>query len=304
MVNSTIEDVRVKEGLGYDSVEGIVERNIKPKVDWGEFESLDVLGIDEIALKKGHRDYVVLITARLADGRLKILTVLPNRKKKRVKKFLRAIPKPLRATIHTVCLDMWQHYIAAVEAVFGNDVEITVDRYHVAKKYREAADKLRKKEMRRLKQELSEAAYKTLKGHMWAYRKKEADLSPDEADLLERLFVYAPDLKKAYDFREELTTIFEQPLSKEEATKKIKAWVKQVEESDLTCFDAFLATLDNHFDYITNYFGKRLNSGFVEGFNNKVKLIKRRCYGILNVSHLFQRIFLDLDGYRLFAPLA
>ena len=93
MVNSTIEDVSLKEGLGYDAVVGIVARNVSTKVDWGEFESLDTLGIDEIALKKGHQDYVVPITARLADGRVKILTVLPNRKKKTVKKFLRSIPQ-------------------------------------------------------------------------------------------------------------------------------------------------------------------------------------------------------------------
>ena len=301
LVNSTIEDVSIKEGLGYDAVEGIVERNISPKVDWGQFERLDALGIDEIALKKGHQDYVVPITARLDDGRLKILTVLPDRKKKTVKKFLRSIPQRLRETIHTVCLDMWQHYIAAVEDVFGDEVDITVDRFHVAKKYREAADKLRKKELRRLKKELSEAEYKTLKGHMWTYRKKKVDLSSDEADLLERLFAYSPDLKQAYNLREDLTAIFEQPLSKKKATKKIKAWCKQVKESGLACFDAFLTTLDNHFDYITNYFVKRLNSGFVEGFNNKIKVIKRRCYGIFNVAHLFQRIFLDLEGYRLFA---
>ncbi len=63
LVNSTIKDVSIKEGLGYDAVEGIVERNISTKVDWDQFERLDVLGIDEIALKKGHQDYVVPITA-------------------------------------------------------------------------------------------------------------------------------------------------------------------------------------------------------------------------------------------------
>ena len=301
LVNSTIADVSVKESLGYDAVEGIVERNIRAKVDWEQFEKLDVLGIDEIALKKGHRDYVVLITARLDDGSLKILAVLPDRKKKTVKKFLRSIPKRLRETIHTICLDMWKHYIAAVEEVFGDEVEITVDRYHVANKYRQAADKLRQKELRRLKKELPEAEYKQLKGIMWTYRNEKADLSPEEADLLKRFFAYSPDAEKAYNLREDLTAIFEQPLSKKEATEKIKAWCKQVKESGLICFDAFLTTLDNHFDYITNYFVKRLNSGFVEGFNNKVKVIKRRCYGIFNVAHLFQRIFLDLEGYRLFA---
>jgi transposase len=54
-------------------------------------------------------------------------------------------------------------------------------------------------------------------------------------------------------------------------------------------------------DEITNYFLDRSNSGFVEGLNNKIKVLKRRCYGILNLSHLFQRLFLDLEGYRLFA---
>lgn len=42
-------------------------------------------------------------------------------------------------------------------------------------------------------------------------------------------------------------------------------------------------------------------SGFVEGFNNKVKALKRRAYGLYNLKHLFQKIYLDLQGYRLFA---
>lgn len=303
LVNSTIKDVSLKENLGYEAVVGIVKRNISTKVDWEQVARLDTLGIDEISLKKGHQDYVVPITARLDDGQVKILTVLPNRKKKTVKKFLRSIPQRLRETIHTVCLDMWKHYITAVEDVFGDEVDITVDRYHVAKKYREAADKLRKKELARLKKALPEAEYKELKGIMWAYRKKAVDLSPAETDLLKQFFAYSPDAQKAYNLREDLTAIFAQALSKEDASEKIKQWCNQVQESGLTCFDAFLTTLDNHFGYITNYFIKRLNSGFVEGFNNKIKVIKRRCYGIFKVDHLFQRIFLDIEGYRLFTTL-
>jgi hypothetical protein len=48
---------------------------------------------------------------------------------------------------------------------------------------------------------------------------------------------------------------------------------------------------------------RRDSSGFVEGLNNKVKVLKRRCYGLRNLDHFFQRLFLDLEGYRLFATL-
>jgi len=140
--------------------------------------------------------------------------------------------------------------------------------------------------------------------HMWVFRKEKVGLNADDKELLELLFSHSPALKQAYDFREDLTAIFDKPLSKEEATKEIEAWRQKVKDSPLTCFDTFLTTLDNHFDYILNYFVKRHNSGFVEGFNNKIKVIKRRCYGIFNIDHLFQRIFLDLEGYRLFAGVA
>jgi len=50
-----------------------------------------------------------------------------------------------------------------------------------------------------------------------------------------------------------------------------------VEANGLSCFDSFLTTMENWMDAITNYFVSRLSSGFVEGFNNKVKVLKRRC---------------------------
>ncbi len=229
-----------------------------------------------------------------------MLAVLPDREKKTVKAFLAAIPTRLKRSIHTVCTDMWKAYINAVKEVLAQAV-IVVDRYHVAQKYRACADTLRKQELKRLKAELPADEYKTLKGIMWPFRKNKVDLKPPEIELLERLFSYSPSLKLAYDFREALTAIFEKDLTKAQATQAINNWCTEVEASELNCFDPFLTTLDTYLDEITNYFWHRDSSGFVEGLNNKIKVLKRRCYGLLNLNHLFQRLFLDLEGYRLFA---
>jgi transposase len=300
LVNSTIQDVSLKEGLGYEAVVGMIDRHIATQVDWLELTRLEVLGLDEVALKKGHSDYVVIVTAHLSDDQLKVLAVLPDREKATVKAFLGSIPLRLRRTIHTVCTDMWPAYVNAAQEVLDQAV-VVVDRYHVAKKYRDCADTLRKQELKRLKTELPKAEYQSFKGTMWPFRKNKANLGQSEVEVLDRLFSYSPPLKVAYDFREELTAIFEQKLTKVEATQAIKKWRKAVEASPLTCFDPFLTTLDTYLDEITNYFLHRHSSGFVEGLNNKVKVLKRRCYGLRNLNHFFQRLFLDLEGYRLFA---
>ncbi len=300
LVNSTVEDVRVKERLSYDSVLGVLERRISAQVDWSQYNEIGVLGLDEIALKKGHHNYVTIVTARLADDRVVILGVLPDRQKDTVIDFLRSIPQRLLETIHTACCDLWEGFTEAVrEEVSG--AKMVIDRFHIAEHYRDAADKVRKQELARLKQELPDEVYKQLKGCLWAFRKNPADLKPEDRQVLKRFFSYSPAAKRSYDLREQLTAIFEQHLSKKQAQTKIRAWMTRVRNSALACFDNFLNTLERWWEEITNYFIHRESSGFVEGFNNRLKVLKRRCYGLFNWQHLFQRIYLDLEGYRLFA---
>jgi transposase len=100
--------------------------------------------------------------------------------------------------------------------------------------------------------------------------------------------------------QQQLAAIFDQQVSPTSAKRKIRAWIKRVVKSELRCFDKFIDTLGHWWQEIINYFANRDNSGFVEGMNNKLKVLKRRCYGLSNLKHLFQRIFLDLEGYRLF----
>ena len=259
-----------------------------------------MVGLDEISLKKGHRDFVAIITGRLETETI-ILGVLPDRKKATVKTFLSGIPQRLRDTIHSVCSDMYEGFVNAAKEVFGKGVKIVIDRFHVAKLYRSGLDRLRKHELKRLKQELSEEAYGQLKGAMWALRKSEETLTDNDKDVLVCLFGHSPCLKMAYALCHELTSIFDMQLSKREGKRQLWPWMKKVRASTLRCFDSFLTTLEHWLDDIANYFIDRHTSGFVEGFNNKLKVVKRRCYGILHVTHLFQRIQLDLYGHSLFA---
>lgn len=304
LVNSTIMDVSQKEAVGYDAVEGAVQRQIQNNVNWDEFEELGVVGIDEIALRKGRKNYAAIISTRQTNGHVSILTVLPDRKKKTVRQFLESIPKRLRVSMETVCTDMWDGYVNAVEefaqAHEDVDVKIVIDRFHVAKNYRDGVDRVRKSECRRLKKELPQEVYAELKGVMWIVRKNNRDLLPEERKKLRLLFAYSPKLKLAYTLREELTAIFEADLSREKAVDRLKKWKAKVQRSGLKCFNSFLKTLTNWLEKIANYFVDRLSSGFVEGLNNKIKTLKRRCYGIHLVSHLFQRLYLDLEGYRRF----
>jgi transposase len=302
LINSTLQDVASKENVTPDDMEGVLNRQIESNVNWSEFDQITILGLDEIALKKGHKDFVVIVSTQI-KGQIKILSILPDRLKETVKTFINSIPDQLRATIKIACCDMYDGYVNAVKEIFGNKVKIIIDRFHVAKNYRKCIDSVRKKELKRLQKELTEEEYKKLKGAMWALRKKEEDLTHDEKIVLAVLFKYSLMLKKAYQFQNDLTEIFNQNINKQKASKLIKNWVEKVNKSGLSCFDKFISTLNKYWNDILNYFYRkqRKNSGFIEGLNNKIKVIKRRCYGIFKIENLFQRIFLDLEGYAIYA---
>lgn len=299
LINSTLTDVSMKRGIGEAAMEGILNRHIHQQVEWPKIGAIPLLGIDEIALKKGHKDFVVIVSAMNEQGEKQILAVLPDRKKDTVKAFLAAIPAPQKATIQRVCVDMYEGYSNAVYEALP-EVAVIVDRFHVAKNYRGCADKARKQEMQMLKKTLSDEKYAELKGVMWAFRKRWPDVSEEQRVMLLLLFSYSPVLKQVYVLREILTGIFNRPLTKAQAVIELNAWIARVQELGLNCFDSFVGTLQKWMDEISNYFIQRQSSGFVEGLNNKIKVIKRRCYGIYDLGRLFQHIWLDVEGRRLF----
>lgn len=301
LINSTVSDVVAKEDVTYDALLGILDRWVATTVDWTTPPAFTTLGIDEIALTKGHRNFVAVLTGRATDGALHLLAVPPDGLKAAVVTWLQALPVDRQQAITTVCTDMWEGYVTAVQETLPQ-ATIVIDRFHVARRYRDAVDDLRKQEVRRLRRELPEAERDQLKRTLWPFRKRTEDLTDTEQARLDTLLQDSPALQTAYTLREELTAIFDTARSKADGLRRIRFWRQRVERSGLRCFDRFLTLLDTWQDLIANYFTHHQSSGFVEGRNNKLKVLKRRCYGLRTVGRLFQRLTLDLDGYRRFSP--
>ena len=207
LINSTISDVSIKEDLGYKAIEAIVDRYIDSDVDWAKVSELGLLGIDEISLKKGHKDFVTLITSRTAEG-IRIICLIKGREKSKIKGFLSSIPRDLRKTIVAVCSDMYDGFVNSAKEVFGDDIPVVVDRYHVSKLYRKCLVTARKSELKRLKRTLTKDEYKELKPAISLLtRRKECEFNEDEKKQLEPLFKLAPKLKEAYYLCLKLTAI-------------------------------------------------------------------------------------------------
>jgi len=98
-----------------------------------------------------------------------------------------------------------------------------------------------------------------------------------------------------------LTAIFDQILDRATAQTRLQCWTEQVKASGLHGFDTFLNTWHCWQDGILNDFEGGHNSGFIEGLNNKLKWLKRRCFGLDAPTELFRRLWLDIEGPRLWA---
>jgi transposase len=138
-VNRTIEDVCQKDETSDEGVLGTIERWLTPDLAWEALPPFTGRGLDEMALQQGDRDAVVLVTARLATGRLMVLAVLPERPTATLVTGVATIPGRRRGQLQTVCTERWDAYVTAVRAV-RPPATLVSDRCPVARHDRAGAD--------------------------------------------------------------------------------------------------------------------------------------------------------------------
>ena len=303
LINSTIKDVSEKLNATEEVIEGIINRNIKTEIDWAEVNPT-IIGLDEIALRKGHSHYVTIVSNLSVNKEVKILGVIDGNSRDDILPFLQSIPEDIVLSLEGITIDMGASYFSALKELI-KDVDrfnriVTIDRFHVAKLLGDKVDKERKKIVKelKLKFENDDDKLESIKGTMWPFRHHRNDLGEEGNNKLDKLFELAPSLKECYNLREELYEIFElEGLSKEDAKGKIDRWCKkanQFETKGFNPFTSFTKTYGNFEENILNYFTNGISSGPVEGLNNKIKVIKRRGFGFRNLTNFAKRIFLVL----------
>src|SRR6202789_2552976 len=137
------------------------------------------IGIDELALKKKHQQYVAVI---VDHDNQRILEVLENREKATILAYLqKARQEGLLAHVEEVTTDMWDAYVSAARGAFGDKVVITVDRFHVMKNFQDCLTSAR----RELQRQMSNVERKELKGSRWLWLTNPENLTPEAARELE-----------------------------------------------------------------------------------------------------------------------
>ena len=144
LIGSTAEDVARRLGISAETVEHIVENQLAEERRIDPQRSITDIGLDELSLKKRHRLYVTLMTDLSDPARPQILAVARGKDTAAALKCLDLLSEEQRQQVRTHRVDMGSAYPAACAERLTNSRAVT-DRFHVAKKFNEAVDALRKK---------------------------------------------------------------------------------------------------------------------------------------------------------------
>ena len=277
--------VAVKEKLSQATVKEILNRFARGIPERSSGRLTRVLGIDEISLKKRHKQFVLVISDISSRS---ILAVLPDRLKDTLENWFDELTEEQHQAIKFVSIDMWAPYAQAARTKLQK-ARLTVDRFHVMKQLNERLGQMRRKIQRALPQEKKDM----LKGMRWILVKNREKLSTEEEARLTTLLASHPELRELYLLKEEFRCIFEKVRSRDKASQFLKAWVYKAQMTGNLFLLRFVGTLKNWWNEILNYFVERVTNGFVEGLNNSIRNIIRTAFGYRNFENFRLRVFAE-----------
>ena len=272
--------------LSDEEVEGIFMRYATQQTTARGYPLVKVLHVDEIAPHKGHGNYRLVLSA----PEVGVLDVLEDRHKHTLEAWLQARGAEWCAAVEEFHADMWRPYHEAARAQLPNVVMTTADHFHVIENLHKAFNEVRKAVQR----QADEATRTQLKGSRWLLLKNPQNLTEAEQERLETILQATPELRRAYDLKEDFRALYSLR-DPQQAAQDLAKWVAQARTAGHAALQTFVTTVENWRDEILRFFVTRGSNGFAEGINNKIKLLLRRAFGCANFAHLRLRIIAALS---------
>lgn len=252
------------------------------------------LGIDEIAIRKGHK-YATLFYD--LDRREVVGGVL-SREEKAVNRFFRRWGKEMRAGVRAVCTDLWSPYHKSVKRFLKNAVMV-FDKFHVFGYLSEAIDQVRRDEQNRA---IKQHGHDLIKGSRWLWLKKSEKLRRKQRHTLEQIMAVNRNLQRAYLLKEDFEEFYACE-TRDEAEQFLKEWSGRCKRTSLHPFHQLAQRLNRWKDGILAYFEHRITNAVSEGINNKIKVLKRRSYGLNDFKYFLLKILDATNALPSFSAL-
>ena len=258
--SSTIQDIAKELHLDWDTVKTLEKQYMRAQLAKAGTPGPKAIGIDEISIRKGHTYRIVV--SDLVRGR-PIWFGGEDRSEKSMAMFYQQLgPKKSRGIGLAVIL---------------------FDKFHVMRHLGEALDQVRKAEYARL----SGKDRRFIKGQKYTLLSHRENLTPAGRHNLRKLLAANKPLNTAYLLEESFGQLWDYR-REAWARRFFDNWRASLKWQRLAPYEKFAQMIERHWDGIAAYCRpeNKVSLGFVEGFNNKIRVIQRRAYGLRDEEYL------------------
>lgn len=238
-----------------------------------------VVSIDEFKGNSGGQKYNTIV---VDPANKKVLDILPDRYENHLIKYFLQFTS--RKDVQYFICDMSNHFRNVAKTCFPQ-AKIVADKFHVIRQVYWAMEKVRKNEQ----EKLSKKFRKYFKKSKYLLAKRIEKLKPEEMDRLSLMFEISPRLAQAYRLKNEFLSVMDSENS-EKGKDRFVHWLLSTEQLNIEEFSNCTKAYRNWFQEILNSMDVPWTNGYIEGCNNKTKVLKRVCFGMQNFNNFRKRI--------------
>lgn len=245
-----------------------------------------VLCIDEFKGNTGHYKYqVALINGETHE----VVDILECRQKHFLCDYFKKFSQDQLDNVKYFITDLWETY-KDIAFTYLRKAKIVSDHFHFVRYVCNAVNQIRISLQKNLPK--SERIYFKHSRKLLLSRKCNLETDEQKDELSYILINYSEDLRIAYREKEELLDIIHSTDSSEIKIKSFSEWIKRNLESPVSQLRDCAKTYQHWYTEIKHSLEVPYSNGVTEGFNNKIKVLKRVSFGMRNFKNFKARILL------------
>ena len=279
----TIQDVAREVRLDWQTVKELDKQYMEEQLRRTGVPAPRVIGIDEISIRKGHTYRIVVSDL---ERHRPIWFGGTDRSEESMDKFYEWLGTRKSGRIRLAVMDMWKAFEKSTRKNAPQSA-ILYDKFHVMRHLGEALDQVRKQEYARVKDQ--DRSF--IKGQKYTLLSNKENLTLDGRKALKKLLSVNKRINIAYLLKESFGQLWSYQ-TEGWARRFFENWKASLKWQRLQPYEKFAKMIEKHWDGIAAYSNteNKVSLGFVEGLNNKIRVIQRRAYGLRDEEYLRLKI--------------